>query len=56
MLKDMEKIVNLLNDSSTFLSAIQVAITLSGFLSSAFAAESFAGEIASKINISLNSS
>ena len=50
--KKAKKIVNLLNDSSTFLSAIQVAITLSGFLSSAFAAESFAGEIASKINIS----
>ena len=47
------KIVNLLNDTSTFLSAIQVAITLSGFLSSAFAAESFASELASKINISI---
>lgn len=46
------KIVNLLNDSSTFLSAIQVAITLSGFLSSAFAAESFASEIASRIDVS----
>lgn len=46
------KIINLLNDSSTFLSAIQVAITLSGFLSSAFGAESFAGELASMINIS----
>lgn len=46
------KIVNLLNNSSTFLSAIQVAITLSGFLSSAFAAESFASELASKIDIS----
>lgn len=46
------KIVNLLNDSSTFLSAIQVAITLSGFLASAFAADSFASEIATYINIS----
>lgn len=46
------KIANLLNDSSTFLSAIQVAITLSGFLASAFAADSFASEIASFINIS----
>lgn len=45
------KIVNLLNDSSSFLSAIQVVITLSGFLASAFAAESFAGEIATKINV-----
>lgn len=47
------KIVNLLNDSSAFLSAIQVSITLSGFLSSAFAAESFASELASKIDISI---
>ena len=50
--KKAKKIVNLLNDSSTFLSAIQVAITLSGFLSSAFAAESFASKIASNISIS----
>lgn len=46
------KIVNLLNDSSTFLSAIQVAITLSGFLASAFAADSFANKIARNISIS----
>lgn len=46
------KIVNLLNDSSTFLSAIQVAITLSGFLASAFAADSFASEIAKSISLS----
>lgn len=46
------KIVNLINDSSTFLSAIQIAITLSGFLASAFAAENFASEIANLINIS----
>ena len=46
------RIANLINDSSTFLSAIQVVITLSGFLASAFAAENFAGEIASAINIS----
>lgn len=46
------KIINLLNDSSTFLSAIQVTITLSGFLSSAFAAESFAGELATMLNVS----
>ncbi len=45
------KIANLLNDSSTFLSAIQVAITLSGFLSSAFAAEGFAGEIAQQLTL-----
>lgn len=46
------KIRDLLNDSSTFLSAIQIAITLSGFLASAFAAESFASEISEKLNIS----
>lgn len=50
--KKAQKIVSLLNDSSTFLSAIQVAITLSGFLASAFAADSFASEIANCIHIS----
>lgn len=49
--KRASKIVELLNDSSSFLSAIQVVITLSGFLASAFAAESFAGEIAQRLNI-----
>lgn len=43
------KILTLINDSSTFLSAIQIAITLSGFLASAFAAENFASEIADLI-------
>mgnify|MGYP003304152275 CR=1 FL=1 len=46
------KIANLLNDSSTFLSAIQIAITLSGFLASAFAAENFASELADIISTS----
>lgn len=46
------KILNLMNDQNTFLSAIQIAITLSGFLASAFAAESFAGELAQVISIS----
>ncbi len=46
------KIATLLNDTSTFLSAIQVVITLSGFLASAFAAENFASELAQIINIS----
>lgn len=45
------KILNLINDSSTFLSTIQISITLSGFLASAFAAESFASELASMITI-----
>ena len=46
------KILNLINDSSTFLSTIQISITLSGFLASAFAAESFASELADIIQIS----
>ena len=46
------KIAELLKDSSTFLSAIQIAITLSGFLASAFAAESFASELSDIIIIS----
>lgn len=50
--KKASKILNLLDDSSTFLSAIQIAITLSGFLASAFAAESFASEIADILTIS----
>lgn len=50
--KKAKKIVALLNDSSTFLSAIQIVITLSGFLASAFAAEGFASEIADTIHIS----
>ena len=45
------KIAELLKDSSTFLSAIQIAITLSGFLASAFAAESFASELSEIITI-----
>ena len=47
-----KKIAELLSDQSSFLSAIQVVITISGFLASALAAESFAGELASLINIS----
>lgn len=50
--KKAVKILYLLNDSSTFLSAIQIVITLSGFLASAFAAESFASELAAVIKIS----
>lgn len=46
------KIVKLLDDFSSFLSAIQIAITLSGFLASAFAAENFASELADVISIS----
>lgn len=49
--KKARRVLSLLNDSSTFLSAIQVVITLSGFLASAFAAESFASEIASTLSL-----
>lgn len=45
------KIAELLKDSSTFLSAIQIAITLSGFLASAFAAENFASELSNALTI-----
>ncbi len=48
--KKASKILKLINDSSSFLSAIQIAITLSGFLASAFAAENFASELAEIIN------
>ena len=50
--KKAQKIVKLLDDESSFLSAIQIMITLSGFLASAFAAESFADEIALILNLS----
>ena len=51
--KKATKILNLIKDSSTFLSAIQIAITLSGFLASAFAAENFASEISDILNITI---
>jgi len=47
-----KKILSLIDDSSTFLSSIQIAITLSGFLASAIAAESFASELSEVLNIS----
>ena len=47
------KIAELLNESSTFLSAIQIAITLSGFLASAFAAENFASELSNMLKITI---
>ena len=45
------KIMMLLKDSSTFLSAIQIAITLSGFLASAFASSKLALELVYILNI-----
>ncbi|MGG3890454.1 hemolysin family protein [Metabacillus fastidiosus] len=40
---------NLLSEPSRFLAAIQIGITLAGFLASAFAAGSFAGQLASAL-------
>lgn len=41
---------NLLSEPSRFLATIQIGITLAGFLASAFAAENFAGRLASFLN------
>lgn len=48
--KKAEKIVKMLVNPSKFLATIQIGITLAGFLSSAFASESFASFIAPKLN------
>lgn len=48
--KKAEKIVKMLVNPSKFLATIQIGITLAGFLSSAFASESFASVIAPKLN------
>lgn len=45
------KIEKLLNNSSGFLSTIQICITFAGFLASAFAAESFADSISRNLNV-----
>ena len=49
--KKARRIKALIKDSSSFLSAIQIMITMSGFLASAFASEKFASTIASYFNI-----
>ena len=43
--KRARRLQKLTKDSSKFLSTIQVAITLAGFLGSAFAADSFSGPL-----------
>ena len=48
--KRAKRLQKLTKDSSKFLSTIQVAITLAGFLGSAFAAESFASPLATWFN------
>lgn len=45
------KIKKLLDNSSQFLSTIQIAITLAGFLASAFAADTFADYFLAKIDV-----
>lgn len=47
--KSVAKLIQLTNDSSSFLSTIQIAITLSGFVNSAIAADNFAAPIANKL-------
>ena len=48
--KKAKKIQKMLQDPSRFLATIQIGITLAGFLSSAFASESFAKILAPKLN------
>ena len=47
--KKAKKIQNLLKDPSKFLATIQIGITLAGFLSSAFASDTFANILAPKL-------
>ena len=47
--KKAKKIKKMLDNPSKFLSTIQIGITLAGFLSSAFASETFASELAPKL-------
>lgn len=48
--KKAKKIKDMLANPSKFLATIQIGITLAGFLSSAFASESFASELAPRLN------
>lgn len=48
--KKAKSIQNMLEDPSKFLATIQIGITLAGFLSSAFASESFAKRLAPVLN------
>jgi len=48
--KKYSKIQRLLDNPSSFLATIQIGITLAGFLASAFAAETFADYIVSKLS------
>ncbi|WP_369525169.1 CNNM domain-containing protein [Ileibacterium valens] len=44
--RQAKKLEKLISDPSRFFSVIQIAITLSGFLGSAFAADNFSGILA----------
>ena len=48
--KKAKRIKKMLREPSKFLATIQIGITLAGFLSSAFAADAFASELAPKLN------
>lgn len=48
--KKAKRIKKMLKEPSKFLATIQIGITLAGFLSSAFAADAFASELAPKLN------
>ena len=48
--KKAKRIKNMLENPSKFLATIQIGITLAGFLSSAFASETFASELAPVLN------
>ena len=48
--KKAKKIKSMLKNPSKFLATIQIGITLAGFLSSAFASETFASELAPVLN------
>lgn len=53
--KSVEKLLKLTEDSSSFLSTIQIAITLSGFVNSAIAADNFAAPVTRRlISLGLN--
>ncbi len=52
--KKAKKIRKMLKEPSKFLATIQIGITLAGFLSSAFAADAFASELAPKLNSLIN--
>ena len=48
--KKAKQIYNMVKEPSKFLATIQIGITLAGFLSSAFASETFASELAPILN------